>query len=258
MSVNIIFGGFALQNELYITQDIDVYSSPKKSISRSELARDDGAVSYARRLNSKRVVANGVISTNSSMALEQAIDALKRACNRAATSLDIGYLGGFRRYEAEAENVIIKRGKGEVTMASYSIEFYCDKPYATDVDSSVLVPQQNLTQQTSVIPISVGGSYKAEPVFEMAVTAIAPTDIPVQLIITNPVTAQSVTIERVFVAGDTITVDIFNKSIHVNNDVVPYIGQMPKFDPGEGTVEIADTATSRTIAINGVYTKRYI
>lgn len=258
MSVQIIFGGFALQNELYITQDIDVYSAPKKTISRSELARDDGAVSYARRLNSKSVVANGVISTNSTTALEQAIDALKRACNRTPTSLDIGYLDGYRRYTAEVENLIIKRGKGDVTMAAYSIEFYCDKPYATDPDTTTFMPQQNLTAQTSVIPIAVGGSYKAEPLIEMQVMAIAPTTTPVQLIITNPVTAQSVTIERIFAVNDTITIDIFNKSIYVNNDISPYKGQLPKFDPGDGTIEISDTATSRTIAINGQYNKRYL
>lgn len=258
MSVAVIFGGFSLQNERYITQEVDVYGSASKSISQAELARDDGAVSYARRLNSKTIVANGVINTQSTMQLEQAIDDLKKACNRDPTYLDVGYLDGYRRYSAEVQNVIIKRGQGDITIAAFSVEFYCDKPYATDPDVSTFIPQQTLTLATNVLPIMVGGTYKAEPLIEMNISGVMPNDVPVALTISNPATAQAITVTKVFEDNDTISLDTYNKNIYINNELTDYKGQMPKFDPGDGTLEVSDTGTARTIVIDGQYNKRYL
>lgn len=254
---SVLFQGFSISSGAYRVVSTDAFSSPQRAVIAAELARDDGAVALFRKFKSRTIKLTGTITQDTISAYEAAVDALKQQLYSGVGYLDIDYAGGTRRFTGEMQNVIISQQSGEVSTGSFSAELFCAMPFALDKTSAVLVSQTITTASTS-FAVSALGTYLALPVYTLTINSITPTNSSCDIVIGNPALEAYMTISRTWANGDTITIDTVKKQIFVNGTLIQGSGFWPFYQPGSGSLEYSDTATTRNISLSASYDKRYI
>lgn len=253
--------GLDLQSGYYRISETDAFGTAEREIKAMQLAREDGAVAVFKRFKDRNINASGVIKAPDKSTAEASLDQLKAAIAglNALSNLDVGYRGSTRRWQVFSANILVPRGGRDVSVIPFSLQLYSPKPYALDTAASTLVTPGNHTTGTSYWPIIVSGSYPAQPVITLTVSAINPSNSSVDIIVGNSAENRYLTIRGQRTVGDIITIDTQNKQLYINGTLTqPYGGQFPLWAPGPGTVEISDTATTRTIAVADSYTPRWL
>lgn len=242
----ISYNALNLHASPYSVTGYDGYGMPEVEIKSIELARHDGAIQTAQRVGSRTITVEGQIKTLTKPELIAAIDNLKAYLYQTRGSLVVTDEDGITRtFEATPRNVSIVRARGGATQATYSISFYCPKPYSTS--QNVTLASVNNTAQSTNVPFSVGGTYPAEPVVTLTINSI--TAGLQTITVGNQAANRSISITRSFVAGDSIVIDHAKKSVYVNTTKVDYEGAFTKWDVGGGSMSYVDTAGTRNVDI---------
>jgi hypothetical protein len=251
------FSGFSFTDAPFRMLGTDAFSGPEREIIAKELARADNQVAVFRRFRSRIINLNGLIVDSSSDAVDLDQDNLKlKTLFAGRGSLNIAYAGGYRRWGAEVMNCFITRNAEDVSRAAYSIQFSCDKAYATDGTTGTLIN----TTITANGPFSVvvAGTFMALPQIVLTVNSVTATG-PVDIIIGNPSSGEYITVpQRNLVAGDTISIDCDNELVFHNSTLVAASGYFPGWAPGNGSLEFSCSASSFSIGTLGTYEKRYL
>lgn len=253
--IGVSFGNYNLQADGATVTESDVYSAPPNDIQAVELAERDGALIVQQRYKAKRFTANGHIQKTTVSELESALDAFKAAMAVKNQAFDIDYAGGVRRYAASAENIIITRSAP--TSVGFSVEFLSPDGMGWDVESTELLAPSNVSASAQSFPVTVGGSYQAEPLITVTLNSVTGGTAKT-ITITNGVSLRGISITRTWTTSDVLEIDSLTKSVYVNDVATDFLGQFPIWATGDGTIEYLDDFTTRSASISSSYTKRYL
>jgi phage-related protein len=256
-ATNIHFDVLNLQDGANIfTTSTDVFSAPPVLLQTEKLAETDGTVIVKKTFDGKVIKCQGYMQTDTVANLDLLLDNFKRGLNKQNQNFDIDYAGSTRRYMATPQNVVISRTNG-LNTAGWSADFYCANPVGMDTSSSTLLGATTITSSTGTSSIVVDGSYKADPIIFVTLTSLTGSGNHT-ITISNDATLRGVSVTRTWTAGDVLEIDCLNKTVYVNNGVVPFAGQFPSFDPGNGGIDYLDDFTARSATISATYTRRFL
>jgi hypothetical protein len=239
------------------TTSTDIYSAPRLTTQDEKLAQADGSVIVKATLEPKVFSCDGYMIEADISALDTLLDEFKQALNKQNQNFDIDYAGSTRRYVATPRNIMISRDKG-LNSAGWSVEFFCANPVGAEISTSALLAATVNTSSSLVSTITVNGSYVAEPLITVTLTAVTGGTTNKTITISNDTTLRGISITRDWSATDVLEIDCLNKTLYVNDTVVAYSGQFPKWTPGNGAISYLDDFTTRTVSIEATYTKRYL
>lgn len=259
MARAVILDGLNLQEGDYrITAVPELFSAPEKEVKTVDLAREDGSKVVFERYLAKDSALQGYILTDTEEAADLALDTLKRYAGRKNIELKVGYAGGYRIWAVEVEAVSVARAASDLNYIPFTMRITAAYPLATDDTEATLVDETGITSSSSTIGVDVAGTYKAVPQIVITINAIDPDTTAVALSVGNPASQQTITVESILEAGDVVTIDCVAKLVYINSTSVPATGRFPVWEPGGGTLELSDTATTRDIDIIATYAKRYL
>jgi hypothetical protein len=251
------FGGFSFQQDGKIwTSSTDVYSSAENSVQVEDLSQSDGGVYVRSALKSKTFSVNGFIQGDSIIETDKLIDQFKLMTRLPQQEFDIVYAGSTRRYIATMQNLAIARANG-LTTAGWSVQFICASPIGWDIATTTLLTNYPITLSSMVVPLFIGGSYKAEPALQLTYSAVT-GGAAKTVRVANDATLRGLSITRDWVAGDVLTIDSLKKNVYVNSRPQDFTGQFPTWDIGAAGLSYVDDMTSRTALISGDYTRRWL
>lgn len=253
--IGVSYGDFNLQADGVTVTGTDVYSAPTNNIQADPLAERDGALIVKQQFGKKTFTVEGYIRKDTIIELEAALDTFKLAMSKKNQGFDIDYAGGIRRYLASAQNNIISR-RG-LTSAGFSVEFVSPDGMGWDLESAVLISPTSISVSNTTLALSVGGSYKADPVVKVTVSAVT-GGTSKTITLSNAATLRSVSVTRTWTAGDVLEIDTLKGSVLVNGIAHDFTGQLLSFDPGDGGIGYLDDFTTRTVALEASYTKRWL
>lgn len=253
------FGALDFSAGEYGVTKTNAFGNAQQEFRIIKRAREHGSLNVFKRFESRYIDVEGIISTDTSPALREAIDALNVLMSIGKRELRVTDLdSAYREWStAELKNVVINRSATDVTRAVFSLEFYSDKPFAVDGNTDTLI-DDNMTDSAALFPITVLGSYPGSPAITLTVNDITPDDEDVSITISNPSTSESMTITETLAIGDIITIDMFTKLVYLNTTQIVPQGNIPAWIPGGGNLEYSDTADTRDIDIVATLDRRYL
>lgn len=253
--IGVSYGDLNMQADGVTVTATDVYSAPTNSIQADELAERDGALIVKQQFQKKMFKVEGLIRKSTRLELEQTLDSFKLAMSKKNQGFDVDYAGGIRRYLASVQNNIISsRG---ITSVGFSIEFLSPDGMGWDLDSTVLISPTAVTSSNQTVSLNVGGTYKADPLVKVTIGAIT-GGTSKTITLSNAATLRSIAVTRTWVAGDVLEIDTLKGSVLVNGAAHDFSGQLLSFEPGDGGLGYLDDFTTRTVTINGSYTRRWL
>lgn len=258
MATAVSFEGFDLTASPYSVTTLDPVGSASKSTTLFPLARADGSVRVFQKYDSKVITVVGRIVSDSQANLESAIDDLKEQLRLESGSLQYDWAGSVRIHECTCTDFNIDRNPGNISFVPYSAQFECESPFSTDGTTDTLVNAQSITAATYDMAITVAGTYDAQPVITMTISAINPSVSDTQIIVSNAANSQFLTVEETFAAGDTLVVDCNEYRVFLNGAFVPSTGLFPSFATGAGVLSFESTATTRTVVLTATAERRYL
>lgn len=254
-ATNMQFGDFDFQTTEVAAAVTDIFSSASTSIQADKLAEADGAVIVKSTLEPKTFKVEGTLASDTVEDTHRLIDRFKLAMSEKNQAFDIEYAGDTRRYVSMARNTIISYG-GRLD-AGFSVEFLCAAGVGSDTYASTLLASTNVSTTTAILGITVGGTYKAQPVITVTInTVTGATDKT--LLINNAVTLRGISVTRTWTAGDVMVIDSMNQAIFINNAAVEFSGQFPEWEVGAGSIGVVNDFTTCDISVEADYTRRYL
>lgn len=240
-----------------ITNSIEHTDLPEKVMSLYAKAAVNGSVISGINYPSRKITIAGVIKGSTQDDLDSRIDTFKTYFNGQDKNLDIDYAGGTRRYVATANVVSVVRSHISL-YASFTIEFVCTNPFGLDTSTTNIINQAANTAATYTATPTIGGSAEYQlPVITITLTAITGAGDYIQ--ITNDANDQEILIYGAgLVNGDVIVIDCVERTVTLNGDEIDYDGTFLELGLGAQSVTYTDGFTTRTVNIQGVYTKRYL
>lgn len=154
------------------------------------------------------------------------------------------------------------------TMNEFNVEWNSSHAYATivftasdpiGISTTTLQPVSIVgsTTQSVSSTFTVQGSFNAEPVISIVLTAVTGgTGGSINLV--NAITQQGITITADFDDGDIIIVDSKQLVVTINGANVDFTGLFPIFPAGSQQLRYSDTFTTRTIDMSLTYEPRLI
>lgn len=206
---------------------------------------------------SRKIVLGGTIHGSTQADLDNRIDAFKGYFGQRYKNLDIVYGSSTRRYVVMKANALGVDREDKALFATFSVELLC-KPFGIDTTATNILTEAAYTSATKTITPTIGGSAPFQlPVFTFTLTAITGAGDYIQ--ITNNENGQEMLIYGLGLAnGDVLVIDCVNYEVTLNGDEVDYNGAFLELEPGAADVTITDGFTTRTIAMNGEYNKRWL
>lgn len=253
--IGLKFGSLDLQANGIRVTSTDVYSAPSNNIQADALAERDGSLIVQQRFKSKTFKIEGLLRMDSRTEVEQLRDTFLLGMSQKNQAFDIDYAGSIRRYLTSAENIIIS--DQSISTMAFTVNLLSPDGVGWDIDNSALIASSNTTAASSLIPITVGGTYKAEPTITVMVnTVTGGTNQTITL--GNGETLRSMSVTRTWANGDRLEIDSLKGTVFVNGVAADFRGQLPSFAPGAGTLSYLDSFTTRDTTITASYARRWL
>jgi hypothetical protein len=257
--VDILYDGFALNQLPYKVTDYDPVGSPNKETKTYQLAREHGSKRVMERFTAGTIQITGeIIHPDGKVAFEQAVDTLKGWLRRQSGVLQIQWADGYRRWDATVKSFSLPRARQNISYAPYTITFELTNPFSTDGTTDQLVLDSNNTDAVKDFQFNVAGTMDASPQITIEVNDINPDDSEIAMSISNLATSQTLIIERVFQAGDIVSIDCENYQVFVNSVFTRARGQFPEWRIGTGVLRYEDNADDRDVTVNMTAERKYL
>lgn len=228
---------------------IDIYAIANAN--RSAIAGDPEFVS-------KSIVVTGTIVGTDPADLANRIDMFKGYFNGKEKNLDIGYANGTRRYIATVDKSPIITAKAKKRWAPFTLRFLCADPFGRDITTTPLwAPKTAFTGATFTEQPIIGGTAPYQyPKFTITLNSFTGAGDYIQ--IANDNNNQEILLYGLSLqAGDVIVIDSEQRRVTVNDEDVDYYGTFLELEPGNGSITYTDGFLTRSVDVEGEYTKRY-
>lgn len=257
MARAVVLDGLDLQAGYFKVVETDAFNAPPKSVTVIELARRDGGKAVFEKFGNRKINLTGYIQSDSEFGADGALDQLKSFVNRRGVQFKLGYLGGFRIWEANVESLQIARKNTDVSRMGFNLSLVAPDPFATDGERTVFVDEVGITSAVN-IPVVGGGSYFAQPLTVITFNSVNPDDEDITVSIGNAIENTYMDIVGTFEAGDVLTIDSFNEIIYKNSSIIEGDGLFPIWSPEGGTFEFSFDATALDVDIFSDYNRRWL
>lgn len=231
-----------------------VNSLPSRNLSIHKLARVDKSVNTSAEFATKNITIKGIIKGGNKNTAENALATLKGLLIQREKVLSLSQYGEDIEYIATLESIKDKWIGGFV---EFELNFICADPVGYSLVETTLINNQSNTSSSWNEQITIEGSYKAEPIIEVTVSALTGGTTK-DITIRNDETGQGITITKTWTAGESIIIDCKEKTVSVDGSYIEYSGTFPTFYPGTRVLGYNDTLTTRTVYITATYHKGYI
>lgn len=254
--IGIKFGSFDMQqNGVRVIDAPDLYSAPTNAIQADELAERDGSLVVKQTYKSKSFQVSGLLRTDTRAQVETLRDTFMLAMAQHNQALDFDYGGTTRRYLANAESVILS--EKSLSTFAFTVKFLSPDGMGWDLGNTSLITPTGVSTSSASIALTVGGTYKTEPLITVVVNTLTVAN-PGTITIGNGVTLRSMSVARTWAAGDRLEVNTQLGTVFVNSVPTDFTGQFPEFAPGAGTLTYLDTFTARDVTVTATYAKRWL
>ena len=233
------------------------YNPPSNNLSIAAIALDNRSMTVSRNEQAKKIIISGLIIRTDRIFLETSLDTLNGIIKKINKLLNVPLRNS--RYEfrnVSYSNMVIEDVKGG--MAKFSIEFICSDPYSYDTLLTTALPSTNITGIPQSLLVNFTGNTEQVPIITINAFVLEPETTEKSITITNPVTNESVSINRVFTDGEVIIFNCDTRKITVNGIDVDYSGILFEVNPTVTALTINDTFTTRNFNIKIEYYKRFI
>lgn len=259
MTRQVFFDDLALNDgNPFFVGDYDPDGSPSRTTRLIPIARTDGGIRVYDEYDSLVVTISGWISCDTQLELDQAIDDLKGTLREEGT-LRVEYAGTYRLLDCLSTDVIIDRGRENISFSPYQLKFESESPFWYEEGFDYHIAGENITTSADSFSVSITTTMDAEMAFTLEINEITPDDSDVQISIGNNDTSQYITVEETFHDGDILAIDCKKKQAFLNGNLIRAKGLFPVWQPGAGSVEYSDSAsTSRNITISSSSERRFL
>ena len=233
------------------------YTPPINNLNSFDVALDSKSVSVTRNEQSRKITIEGIIRTSDRIDLENSLDTLNRYIKKLNKILNVPLRGS--RYEfrnTTYQNMVIRDVAGG--MAKISVEFLAADPFSYATELSTALSTTNITSVPQSLVVNFEGNTEQLPIITINSFTLEPETSSKQITITNPVTTESITVNRVFTDAEVVIFNFDTREVTVDDVVVDYSGIFFGVDPDVTALTITDNFTSRDFDIKIEYYKRYI
>jgi len=231
----------------------NVTDMPSRTLNTSKLARSNRSLLTSAEYSDKTVTVSGLIGGANAIEQQDAFDNLKARIQEAEGILRVQQGSKTVEYTGTL-NGITKTQQDQ--NLEFSLEFKCADPIGKDYTTIAFFTTQTITTATLTMPITVDGSFLAEPRLTITVNAVTGT-APNTIQILNAETGKGIKITRTWTAGDIVTISSDSLEVTVNSALVDFKGQFPTFLPGSRSLQYIDDFTTRNITLSGTYQRNY-
>ncbi len=153
------FAGFSLQDDNYITSQVNYRTWPTRDTSTKKTARKPGSKFIAEEFGEKRISLMGYIIGSSVSDLKNKIDDFNASLQKNSDILEVE---SGRYFTATAASVAIGDPRYSQDFVPFEVEFICADPFAYgDPLSATMTVTSGTVSQT--LSTTISGSYFAEP-----------------------------------------------------------------------------------------------
>lgn len=250
---NVSFNGTNLTdiNDIKITSVI-VDRLPDVQLSTGNLSRQDGVKIYNKKYASKKILVEGLITSDSREGYIEARDSLMAYTEPANKTLQVIIDNLPLEYTATVSNAIFKDSTGGY--GGFSIEFIATDPFGYDRDAITILDGESVTD-TGVVTLdeTIGGSYKTP--IDLTLQVISVTDGSGYIDLSNAL-GENIRVTRDWAVDDTLVINSKTKTCTVNGLNVDYSGVFFNLGVGDTTISYDDSFTARSVTITATYKRR--
>ena len=244
----------------YLIHTSNVWGSSRNAITAPARGRERGSAVVLDRIEARSIQLTGVILANDGVAAETALDGLKQLISHREVELQVGgYSDGTRSWICHVVDVPTPNRTGrDISRIPFTINLLCPAGLATSqTTANLFTPVTGFTLSSQTIDVTVTGSYAALPEIVLAFTAVSPTNNKISIQLSNTALHETLNIDTILSAGDTISVNSVTNTTTLNSDKIETRGPYPRFGlTGEG-LAISDSASTRSYNVSALYRPRW-
>jgi len=253
------FDGFSLQDDNYITSNMEYRTIPKRSIETEKLARKPGVKLLSNDFAERTVRLSGTIIASNVDELKNKIDNFHTNVTRKEEgSLEI--VPG-RSATAIVSNVTITEPQYSQDFVPFEVEFLLPDPFFYEEQHTVSWTIASGTASTTKT-ITISGSVFAEPIikyFAPSGTGQTTTSgIIIQYIPTGEIVTWSGTTTPTLAYGSDVTFDYANHKILEGTEEANVEGVFSRWEPGLTDFKVTFSGTADGGTLDFYYQPRYL
>lgn len=252
----VTFDGVDLNSvEGLIITKVDPHRLPKRRVTSYDLANFNGSATTSAFYGGRDITISASIRRPSRELLDASISELRRIADPLNKTLRVPMESSYRDfYNVTLNNMSLQDMNGGYVAAT--LEFNASDLYSYDTVTTELLNALNLTSGDRSYPVTFEGTADQAPIVTYTVDSLT-GGTNEDVVLTNPLTGVSVTVNRTWTAGEVLVVDCWNKTVQVDGADAEFTGNFPVWRTGAGHLNYSDGFTERQVDINVVYTKRY-
>jgi hypothetical protein len=239
---------------------VQFHNRPKRATNRKKLARADGSRLINSEYDTKVITVEGVIRGDTKPLFEQNRDMFFKYIEPTEATFSVQQGGETRNYQASVDETSWTQ-EPLGSFGIFAVGFVCSYPFS---ESTGYITALNSTGNTlfsfsKTFNAPILGSYKCQPVISITVTSASTANVSDSITITDPLSGKSMTLTRVWAAGDIAILDSSAHSVTVNGVTTDFTGVFIELAPGSNYINYEDTfSISRSVGLRVEYKKRNI
>lgn len=254
-----VFNGFSLQDDNYITTDVEYRTWPKRELAMEKIALRAGSKLLNAEFAERNISIRGFILGSSVSDLQSKIDSLYTLVKAEAKSLQ---METDRFFTATVASLSIADPHYNQSMVPFEMNFVCPDPfsYGTAVSAQMTVASGTLTQTFNV---TISGTYGAEPSLAYSAPSgsgnTTTSGIQVQHLATGEYVLWQNDADPTYVQyGTDVTFDYQNYKVLVDTTQKTHSGIFSLIDPGLNSFQITFMGYPVGGTITVTYAPRYL
>lgn len=224
---DIIFNGFGLQNQNFISSEIDFRNMPKINLLTYDNPKNDGGGVLDRFYKQRTITIQWTILWTDADNIEQRIDTLKKVLSVKTWYLQVKVGGVYRRILCSLTNSdIITRKHFDITRWKYKLTFTALDPFRSEkVRSSKSFPWT--TQDINEDIVNEWSEYSNPIINILVVSASSVTTLK------NKIWNNEIVVSTSLTAGDIFEINSIEKTVTLNWNSIDFSWRFPQLESGQ-------------------------
>lgn len=233
----LIFNGFWLQNQYFITTDVNVWNMPNINLLTYSNPKSDWGGLLDRYYKERTITVKGHINWSTNEEIEDRIDSLKKAISVKQWYLEFKFWERYRRILCTLTNSnVVSRANYEVSHWQFELSFKAEKPFWSEKEPySQLI--ENVNDEINEDIFNEWSQYTRPKINFVFNQASWVNDI--KLTIWNDTLSITETISR----GDILNIDTELKTITLNWTWIDFEWRFPRLEAGVNTLNVVVNGT---------------
>ena len=233
----VIFNGFGLLNETYVTTRLNVWNMPSINLLQVSNPKSDWGILLDRFYKDRSITIEGHIRAENYEEMQRKIDALKKAIATKQGFLEFKFWDTYRRILCTLSNSdIISRESYDVDHGKFTLTFRAEKPFRSEKQrGSVLF--QGVNDEINGDVFNAGSEY-SEPIINILVNSASGAN---ELSIT--IGKETIKIAKALNADDIIDINTEEKTVVINGQPTDFSGKFPRLQAGLNIMNLRSNGT---------------